>query len=33
MNKLEQNRVVIIFNDETIMFEKQDNIDPLIDIS
>ena len=33
MDKLEQNRIVIVFNDETIMFEKQDNIDPLIDVS
>lgn len=27
---LEQNRVVIVFNDETIMLEKSSNIDPAI---
>jgi hypothetical protein len=30
MIELEQNRVVIIFNDETVMLEKSDAIDPKI---
>ena len=32
MNKLEQNRVVIVFHDETLMLEKSDEIDKNIDL-
>ncbi len=32
MMALQQNRVVIIFNDETIMLEKSEEIDPNIEI-
>jgi hypothetical protein len=32
MIELEQNRVVIVFHDETIMLEQSDNIDPKINI-
>jgi len=32
MNELEQNRIVVVFNDETIMFEVDDKIDGLISL-
>ena len=32
MTKLEQNRVVVVFTDETIMLEKSDAIDPKIQL-
>ena len=32
MNELEQNRIVIVFNDETIMFEIDDKIDGSISL-
>ena len=32
MLKLEQNRVVIVFKDDTIMLEQNENINPAIDI-
>lgn len=32
MNELEQNRIVIVFNDETMMFEVDDKIDSLISL-
>ena len=32
MTALEQNRVVIVFNDETIMLEQSEEIDPSIQL-